>query len=132
MGRAYKRGALPWIGLGPGNYGSGAGYITNAPGFSLIRDVFGQFETNRETALNSQFLATLGEFGILGILLFFVVILALAGRTWIVKQAEGDATTRAVLAAMLVGQLSFWSRRLLSTLGKGSRSPTRFGCAVHS
>jgi len=99
--------ASPWIGLGPGNYGSGAGYITNAPGFNVIRDVFGQFETNRETALDSQFLATLGEFGIAGVSLFFVVILALARRTLMVREGTSDEMTRALLAAVLVGQLVF-------------------------
>jgi len=99
--------ASPWIGLGPGNYGSGAGYLTNSPGLNIIRDVFGQFETDRETALNSQFLASLGEFGILGIVLFFTVILALASRTVVVRRATSDPSSRAVLAAMLVGQLVF-------------------------
>jgi hypothetical protein len=97
----------PWIGLGPGNYGSGAGYITDAPGFALIRDVFGQFRTNRETALNSQFLATLGEFGIGGILLFFAVILALLARTATVRRTTLDPAIRSFLAAVMVGQVIF-------------------------
>jgi hypothetical protein len=99
--------ASPWIGLGPGNYGSGAGYVTNAPGLSLIRNVFGQFETNRETALNSQFLATLGEFGILGVAVFLMLLLSLARRTLLVLRAERDDVVRATLIAVFVGQVVF-------------------------
>jgi O-antigen ligase len=69
--------------------------------------VFGQFETNRETALNSQFLATLGETGIIGVSLFMLMILAVARRTLRVRQAETDEVQRAILAAVFVGQLVF-------------------------
>jgi len=96
--------ASPWIGLGPGNYASGAGYLTNAPGLNLIRDVFGQWETDRETALNSQLLTSLGEFGILGVGSFFLMLALLLRRTLAVHAREGDPRSRVVLGAIAIGQ----------------------------
>lgn len=97
--------ASPWIGLGPGNYASGAGYLTNAPGLNLIRDVFGQWETGRETALNSQFLTSLGEFGILGVLAFYVMIGLLVRRTLTVYRCEQDPIMRIALIAIAIAQM---------------------------
>jgi hypothetical protein len=94
----------PWIGLGPGNYASGAGYLTNAPGLNLIRDVFGQWETDRETALNSQLLTSLGEFGILGLATFYLMLTLLLRRTLIVHARESDLRLRVLLGAIAVGQ----------------------------
>ena len=97
--------ASPWIGLGPGNYASGAGYLTNAPGLNLIRDVFGQWETGRETALNSQFLTSLGEFGILGVLAFYIMIGLLVRRTLTVYRSEQDQLMRVALVAIAIAQV---------------------------
>lgn len=94
----------PWIGLGPGNYASGAGYLTNAPGLNLIRDVFGQWRTDRETALNSQLLTSLGEFGILGVATYFLMLVMLLRRTLIVHSRESDPRLRVILGAVAIGQ----------------------------
>ena len=99
--------ASPWIGLGPGNYASGAGYLTNAPGLNLIRDVFGQWETGRETALNSQFLTSLGEFGIVGVLAFYAMIGLLVRRTLAVYRKEQDRLMRVALIAIAIAQMVF-------------------------
>ncbi len=97
---------LPFVGLGPGMVSSTAAAHLHAPIYqNVLYDYFGQSRFKLDAGVESQILATAGEFGPIGFLAALALLLLWIRLAWKTYRSAASPYDRALAAGLLAATL---------------------------
>ncbi|MCH8904288.1 MAG: hypothetical protein IIA45_10280 [Bacteroidetes bacterium] len=91
----------PFVGMGPGMYGSHASFQFMSEPTDYIYNFFGQDELGNDPAVGSEYVVVWGELGYLGLGIFFIIFVAIGYHNFRIfkRSREPDVKALAVTAS---------------------------------